>query len=786
MKIRNTILLIIVLALFGSCGNGGVFKKNDSDDVMMEVTGVDFSDDYTSFKVKTRLTPAASKYNPNLWDTVSFVVSEANHLGTSRAAIFQPELTHLVRTGIREADSIGLRMLVMVDLTVPQTKVSYQQKCILQMLNMFSSENLFVAFFRGDDVTESIPLTDYVLDNYFVSVESENKFLYRAVVDKFAELQNRSGVLEGARYSALVVFTDGGTYSENQIPYDSDHFSLQSEILSSVNKLNGSPVYFVYVDNNESGVMNDAENLMRSVADATHGKYMASFDWEIIKRDILTAFDLDYTDFEFYFNNSDGKLYNGTYNLTVSMLDDESEDDAEEVCLFSTEYMIGGLFDPVVINGDSMSNIFFNGLLIGLLTLMIVYVVLQFLYPYVRYRMFRKKYVVEYRGPNTSAGENLVGDVCYYCKAPFKRGDTVVAMCEHTMHEDCWKENEYHCPEYGKNCKKGSYYYNEDDLFDKRNAPYFMLWIILGVISAIISWISVLAVNIEYVLKILPYSLCLVSGYQYGTPEADEFLAQQLIYITQFPISAFHIAFFTTFVFSIYTVCHYRFSSRILSIFLRSISAALLSYIFFLIECVIIVAFHLHENAVYINVIPWVLMGITTLLAATYGSRIKPNKMLVLGAIIVGVVTVYLWDVLFSSSSVDYRIILFANILIYSVGLSLSIAMPIGIDDRAFLHVQGSVKEMDVALYKWFKNSSDAKVTIGRSVDCSFQIIWDIGSDIAARVAMIELKKGVHVLTCLDEGVFYNNRYMKPGESIKLFHGREFQIGGTKFSYVIK
>lgn len=75
------------------------------------------------------------------------------------------------------------------------------------------------------------------------------------------------------------------------------------------------------------------------------------------------------------------------------------------------------------------------------------------------------------------------------------------------------------------------------------------------------------------------------------------------------------------------------------------------------------------------------------------------------------------------------------------MGLALSIASPIGIDDKAFLHVQGSMKEMDVALYKWFKNSPDAKVTIGRSVDCNFQITWDIGNDIAARVAMINVKR---------------------------------------------
>ncbi|MCQ2329050.1 MAG: hypothetical protein MJZ93_00640 [Paludibacteraceae bacterium] len=786
MKIRIAFLLTIVLTLFWSCSNDSVFSKSDAEGVVMEVTDVDFSDDYANFKVKTRLTSAASKYSPSMWDTVTFSVNETNHLGTSINRIFQPELLHIVRTGIREADSIGLRMLVMVDLTVPQAKVNYQRKCITEMLNMFSERNLFVSFFRGDDVTESMPLTDYILDTYFTSVEPENKFLYRAVLDKFAELQKRSGCLEGANYCSLIVFTDGGTYSEEQVPYDSNHFSLQSEILSSVHNLNGSPVYFVYVDNNESGVMNDAENLMRSVSEETNGKYMASFDWGAIQHDILESFELDYTDFEFYFKNADGKLYNGKYNLSVTMNEENSDGEIEEICLFKTDYMVGGLLDPVIINGDSITSIFFQGVLLGLLILIIVFVVLQFLYPFVKYQMFRKKYVVEYRGPNASAGENLVGDYCYFCKAPFKKGDSVVAACEHTMHEECWKENEYHCPEFGKKCKKGSYYYNEDNLFDRRNAPYFMHWIVLGIISAIIAWVSILTVNVENKIRLLQRLMCFISGYQYGTPEANEFLVQHLIYIIQYPITGFNIAFIITFVLSFYTIYRFSMLDRILSVFFRALSAGLLSYLFFMVECLLITAFDLRENALYINIIPWSLMGIISLYATTYGSRVKPKRMWELSTIVVGSVSVYLWDILFSSSSVDYRILFFVTILIYAIGLALSIASPIGIDDKAFLHVQGSMKEMDVALYKWFKNSPDAKVTIGRSVDCNFQITWDIGNDIAARVAMIERKKNVLVLTCLDGGVFYNNRYMKVGESVKLFHGREFQIGGTRFSIILK
>jgi hypothetical protein len=84
------------------------------------------------------------------------------------------------------------------------------------------------------------------------------------------------------------------------------------------------------------------------------------------------------------------------------------------------------------------------------LLLLAIYVAFQIVIPYIQYRIFKYKYVTKYTGPNMSWGGIQVPESCYYCKTPFEIGDEIVVKCEHVMDLDCWKENLYKCPEYGR------------------------------------------------------------------------------------------------------------------------------------------------------------------------------------------------------------------------------------------------------------------------------------------------------------------------------------------------
>ena len=90
---------------------------------------------------------------------------------------------------------------------------------------------------------------------------------------------------------------------------------------------------------------------------------------------------------------------------------------------------------------------------------MLLFLIFQFIVPVLGFRSFRKKYVSEYTGSDMCLGGMEVADSCYLCKAPFRKGETIVSKCEHTMHFDCWEGNGYRCPEYRARCKTGSYYY---------------------------------------------------------------------------------------------------------------------------------------------------------------------------------------------------------------------------------------------------------------------------------------------------------------------------------------
>ena len=134
----------------------------------------------------------------------------------------------------------------------------------------------------------------------------------------------------------------------------------------------------------------------------------------------------------------------------------------------------------------------------------------------------------------------------------------------------------------------------------------------------------------------------------------------------------------------------------------------------------------------------------------------------------------------------DFRLFTLLSFVIYSIGLALAIAVAAPRSERYFLKVQGAVKDMDVALYKWMRNNPDRIVTIGKSVDCSLQLSWDIMSDVAPVQAEIRMKKRIPYLVALEKGVFSHGRAIRPNKKIRLYHGKSFTIGQTTFTYIEK
>ena len=104
--------------------------------------------------------------------------------------------------------------------------------------------------------------------------------------------------------------------------------------------------------------------------------------------------------------------------------------------------------------------------------------------------------------------------------------------------------------------------------------------------------------------------------------------------------------------------------------------------------------------------------------------------------------------------------------------------------ERFFLNVRGAVKETDIALFKWFINNPDEVVTIGKSIDCSLQMTWDIKGQVAPVHANLELTNAGIRLTALEEGVMLGSKMLSPGDSRLLSHNQHFTIGDTTFTYM--
>ena len=77
-------------------------------------------------------------------------------------------------------------------------------------------------------------------------------------------------------------------------------------------------------------------------------------------------------------------------------------------------------------------------------------------------------------------------------------------------------------------------------------------------------------------------------------------------------------------------------------------------------------------------------------------------------------------------------------------------------------------------------------VTIGRSTDCSLQLSWDLESQIAPIQAELIYSSSVVCLRVVDGEVYKNNKLLTAGTIVPLYHGSQFTIGRTTFTYIEK
>lgn len=758
-----------------------VADENSSKEVM-QVLGVKFSQDRKNFKVFTGINKDIGPYAfRDSMVTIKTTETVGGLLGNDKYA---PRLVSVKNTEGEEVARRHIKMLALVDLTLPQFTIDEVRNAIIAMQAVFSHNNLFVSFMYGQNVSETMEVTDYVLDNYFKSHPDEYTYLYRSILLKKHEMDDHYGVWADAKRMAMVIFSDEKVYGDNDEPIDPKHFELQETLVNADSvKNSGLVVNAVSLKEHTGGAIdNQAESILKVLSKNTGGIYMDKFNWTTLKSRIVRPEGGMIVANEFDFENPSGKVYRGIpYKLRIEVYSNATD---SMIGSATTSLFLGTAYNPVIVDDPGVIWMFIQGISMGLLILLLVYLVYQFLIPSIRYYMFKKKHVIKYVNSSMSVGNVVVGESCYYCKAPFQEGDEVVVKCEHVMHKSCWDEIGYHCPEYGRHCKHGAHYYNYKNLFDIKNASFYMKWILIAIVAAIFSWLFYML----YVTDFDSTPETLIA--QMMEPRVAE-VGNSAVFnnsasgVGQIPEFGLFIGFFLTLVLAMNSVRRQLIKRRLLDILLRALIASVGSYALFYLFRDIAQAFNMGTYSAFVDWIPWSLMAMLIAACATLGTRVRLKKYVILITLVLGVLSMYIWSFLFNGTSMlDIRALLLISCIFFAVGLAVSVAEMAPKSERYFLNVKGAMKEMDIAIFKWFLNNPDQVVTIGKSIDCSLQMSWDIKGQVAPIQCEIRMVGDVLRLTALEAGVVVGEKPLAVGKSLWLYHNTVFQIGDTTFTYV--
>ena len=174
------------------------------------------------------------------------------------------------------------------------------------------------------------------------------------------------------------------------------------------------------------------------------------------------------------------------------------------------------------------------------------------------------------------------------------------------------------------------------------------------------------------------------------------------------------------------------------------------------------------------------------MLCVTVKTRAPIRRSFFVAACVIAVICMGMWALIYFSSFIDYRQSLLLCFMVYSVAIAVCVARVTPRSERYFLHIEGAIKEMDIALYKWFRTNPGQVVSIGKSVDCSIQLSWDLIGQVAPVHVEIKRRFDGLLIQALEEGVLIGNKPLPVGKEEWLYHGRKFTVGNTTFTYIEK
>lgn len=778
-----TICLALVAMLFTACSTRvkNVITQVTPESEGMTVSSLKISEDCRNIEMRVRVNGAIEL--SDLADTTLYNIKVKEfkaHLIPCTPKIY-PKLVSIKSIAPEQVKKKGLVMHVLVDLTQPHKVLSQQRENVKTIKKLFCNDNLFLTFMLSEGrISPTMPATDYIVDNYIspqsplrsdiYSEEGEvlPPYIYRSVSSMLDRLlTDKDTVSSMANYKLLMLFTDGKVYDDDDYPYDPDHFTIQEKLIRQARNIpQHVSVYYLDLSATDDSEINE-NNMLKMLCQQSNGQTISSFKKVNLDDFILSSFNIDYDDYIIELLNPEEKYFFGNkryINLTFTNKADSV------VASTYGEYKIANIYRPKHIGDRPLPSIALQGIVLGISIMIFCYILLQLVWPFVSYMIFRRRYIMKYTGANMSVNNIVVPGECYLCKAPFTLGEKIVVKCKHVTHAECWEENGHRCPEHGVHCPDGSHYYNKSNVFDLQNASFYMKWILLSIAVSIISW----SCYVLFQHTLLYTVLNVLAG-------IEEPMSARLYHL---PVFGLYITFFLTIVFSILTIHHRQWYLMTAEILCRAAVAGFLALLSFAVECAIVNVGELYDGTFIFDFIPWSFSAAAIAFCSTWQTRLRPQRHHLFYSIGVGFVSTLIWGLFCEMENVTEMVLMLLAYIAFSVGIAVSIAKEMPRSEHYFLHVSGPIKEMDIALYKWLRTSPNSVVTIGKSINNTLQITWDMQSNIAPLHAEIRLENGIPRLYPVDGDLYFHNRVVPIGRKITLYHGDSFQIGLTHFRYL--
>ena len=651
----------------------------------------------------------------------------------------------------------------------------------------------------GDEVTmtervypgESIH--SFVRRDEIANRAEEEKFIYASIISKIQELNdldeedcffpevphNRELSTDTVSDKMLFILS-GKVYEDNYEDFFRDKLLFNNpDYLDLPEKLKA--IYCMYFGEELDQEM---ENEFRFICHLTpEGRFYSHFAIDSVQDLLLGAIDSIAMDYRIYYSVGEKVTYNGQplkLNLEIPRAD------AHGV----KEYSFGSALNPLTLSPaetggttkvrNKYLDILF-GLLLGIGVIALAYAIMQFLVPWLQYKLFLKKYVKKFKPSDVqSEGKNIVLEQCYYCKDNFQEGDTIVTKCQHTVHWECWEENHDRCPEYGLNsCKDGIYFYDRKHLADERNSPYFTSWLLYGLAGGLISWILFKLIPSRGFLGFLLRPLIELLKGDIGA----DIMRSYLFKFQPLLMCGLIMGFVITFLFSYLIEFRKKTVKTILLMVARSLGNAVIGCLAFLLGAIVIILVGKYSNCWWIDWVPWLFFGISITPLISMKSDIGFKEAFLGGLVsaVLSFVAIYGLGATALVSALAF--------MIYAAGLGASIAVVHYTSENYYLHIEGPTKERDIAIYKWMNVAGGSNhVTIGSSPNCVIQMNWDNSDQIQEKQVELYIDNDHPYCLALTDGTVYgnDNRPLKAGDSFLLSHGSHFTIGATKFTYIEK